>query len=556
MRTIESVQDARLDAALRVLERGETPPDLTDAILARATDERRRSSLRSVLSLVAGLAIVFTVWICSRPSEPSSFAIAQDPVPHHVEVSSVEDVVRLPRSCTSVIGVDLNIDALTALDRLDGLQRLELRAAPQEHGPDLERERLPVGSFEHVVKHADLSELVIMGYGDLSAPQLAALRALPKLHTLEFVDEAPSDEVLAAATQLPQIRRLRIDGARHMSTTTLVQIPRMPLLRSLEIIDPAPDIPADAWCALGDLGMLESLTISGGSPRTLRRADFLEGREFGLSPAQIDDSVVACFAGLPSLRRLSLGNLDDVSDEGLASLRTSELRALELHSCTALTDACFTRLPKQLESLSIVGCQQLGEALPEGLTLREFELCATGHATDTTLRSIASWKQLHALRLSVLPSLTRAAIDSLATMTRLEVLELEGTGWLSDDDAERLAALENLRELSVRGYNHTSFLAGFHGKYYGGNTAVTGIGLAEFSGCRRLARIDAAFIGQVHVRDLRALRSLPLTELRLKGTDVVFDETTPDWRALRRLWPNCRVDASRESGVDGARRFR
>ncbi|HYF00612.1 MAG TPA: hypothetical protein VEJ18_16950 [Planctomycetota bacterium] len=181
---------------------------------------------------------------------------------------------------------------------------------------------------------------------------------------------------------------------------------------------------------LEDLLTLKELRL-GGHRASDNKHVFIEGRE------------LRHLAGLPSLEKLDLCEVDGLSDEAMA----------------------------------FVG---------KLTTLKELDL-GDAAISSAGLRHLAGLKQLTRLQLGWTRDVGDAGLPLLAKLTKLEWLGLGGTK-VTDAGLPALASLPNLRELALPG------------------TAVTDRGIQSLAGCRQLSVLNLGTSSKVTPKGIDALR--------------------------------------------------
>lgn len=104
-------------------------------------------------------------------------------------------------------------------------------------------------------------------------------------------------------------------------------------------------------------------------------------------------------------------------------------------------------------------------------------------------------------------------------------------GRARDLTEEWLAALRRCRDR----------LAGALTTQLGGTNEITSAGLRQLSRLQRLRELDLTYMRTIQVKDLRALRGLPLESLNLFLTKLDYDRDSRDDQALLALWPRCTI---------------
>jgi hypothetical protein len=172
--------------------------------------------------------------------------------------------------------------------------------------------------------------------------------------------------------------------------------------------------------------------------------------------AQVDtDEALLSVVDFPKLQRLFLKK-GQATDEALAGAnRLPDLRVLMIWDATSLTDSGIRHLAELKELRNIhCGNGQIGdESLAVFGKLPRLERLSLQHNrfTDLGLRHLAELKELKSLWIGMNTTpFTDAAVESLAALSNLEELDLQGSR-LSDAGTSTLSALTNLRQLYVSG---------------------------------------------------------------------------------------------------------
>ncbi len=346
----------------------------------------------------------------------------------------------------------------------------------------------------HIAKLSGLKSLV-MRYTNVTDTGMKHLAALKSLEELDLPTQI-TDRTLACLGGLTSLRRLYFDmlhgcnqvtdaGLRHVSNlTSLEEL----ALRGERISDKGlahlSELPRLEYLYLygthfGDLGMVHVRRMA-----SLRVLVFHEGQAF------ISDAGLAQIAEIPNLEQLYLDARGDVTDAGLAHLRTlRSLRKLGIPKAR-VTDQGLAYLSqiRTLERLDLPQDQK-------GITDKGV-IC---------LAELPNLKQLHISRIyRTDPSAdteyyTDKALEALATCQGLEELSIGSPG-ITDAGMEHIARLGRLNKLLLHGCDN-----------------VTDAGLAKLTALRSLARLTI-FRANITLAGLNRLKPMPrLTHVHILG---------------------------------------
>lgn len=161
-------------------------------------------------------------------------------------------------------------------------------------------------------------------------------------------------------------------------------------------------------------------------------------KSLNLRGTKITDNTLEILAGVPTLESLDIG-WAQITDTGLEHLTAlTNLRRLTMGG-NKLTDTAlgFLRQMPQLEFLDIGGQQRTDSGL-WSLSL-----------TDAGMQSIATVTDLHELRLEG-RNVTARGLDAIKGLGKLERLNVQGCKRLRDDAVPALAAMKHLRVVDLR----------------------------------------------------------------------------------------------------------
>ena len=162
------------------------------------------------------------------------------------------------------------------------------------------------------------------------------------------------------------------------------------------------------------------------SPRCLGNLSSTRLKFLAMQVTHVDDTWLAEIARIQTLTGIAIPH-SQVTDSGLAAIRSMPLESLSLESCTKLTGAGL-------------------DALDEMPTLSDLNLHRT-LINDQDLPQLRRFPRLSTLWLTE-SSVTGAGLVHLPALSRLKVLGIEGLG-ISDSDLEPLTNCKSLKELRV-----------------------------------------------------------------------------------------------------------
>ncbi|MCC6574149.1 MAG: hypothetical protein IT462_10175 [Planctomycetes bacterium] len=457
-------RDFMLDDELAELLHGDTPPDVSSAVLARLgrpeTPQRNlrreaalpkarsarwtveinrptasRASRRAPRAVALALALIIVAvgsaalaWKITSDAAATNTIVAVNPPtifsdnPKHaakatlagVRVRSFDELTSLPADITAIEYMpDVEFSVGTNGVRAPRVYTLQGDFADQfAHFTKLESLR---------IENCALSQPVIEGLGRLTSLRsltlhcgvgdgdLAMLKPLKDLEMLDVQDNYKlTDKSLEDVAALGSLRKLTLSGCSNVG----------------EVVTGAP---------LARLGRLQDLDLSGtqaGGPDFLRQ-----------------------LAGLPSLRRLALNdtNAADASMEVVADF-ASPLETLEVGGNIEITPGGIAAIARvsSLRSLSLRGLAGVNSstiyALRPLVELVELDLTNCQNIDAQTLVELGDKQDLKILRLGGC-DVTDEVAQSLA---RLQLVELDVTFTrLTDEGVKALSGMKDLRRLGL-----------------------------------------------------------------------------------------------------------
>ena len=174
-----------------------------------------------------------------------------------------------------------------------------------------------------------------------------------------------------------------------------------------------------------------------------------------LTGSAVSAKGIMSLARLPKLTELNLSGARTVDDAAMTALKSSPgLVSLGLDN-TSITDAGLAEIVsiRSLKSLSVNGTSITAQGL--AMLVKSMPDLEVLHLSDTAVSDAGVQSLVECSHLTHLElrncDLTDAAIESLASMQSLRVLDLAGNGDLTDAAILKLGTLPNLTSLDVSG---------------------------------------------------------------------------------------------------------
>lgn len=382
-----------------------------------------------------------------RSDVPEDAVQQADELPPAVVVNSREALDALPANTRNVEAIGLANGDLTALDRLQDLERLALLPTPSLRGEP----------WSDALRH---------GTDALGFTDLRVVKRLPRLRILVFcgaISPSMLDSLAAAPLQELSCSMIASEG--------LSKLQALPHLQRLGLGNKVDDKLVRSIAACHGL---RELTLGWmGNPSSLAPLrELRQLRTLGLDRyeqlrdtledwyLQLLDPVDALLAGLEGMRLQSLDLRNrHVSATGIAHVANmTDLQHLSLEG-TALDVLDLQQLPTSLTSLSLAACSMvddgvgyvLGRRLPK---LAELDLSRCPGLSSAVFTGLLKLEALEHLDLSYCRGLDDKAVQALAAarapdgtpaVTKLKSLTLRG--WTLDEAA--MAALRSLPALQT-----------------------------------------------------------------------------------------------------------
>ena len=378
---------ARRLAAAVAAERGETAPDVTAAVLARAaTDDgvdaaggeaaaarpARGRWLAAAAVFLLGLLTVLGVALLERTSVDGDLDAEelQQPVDEKLlEVTSLEAIAALPRDLRAVELRNVQDSGVVELvARCPDLEHLRVWASTMARREHDVPESITDASLTAIARLAKLRRLELVGTVLVTGTGLGELAALPLLEslTLRFFDVG--DEQLEVLPRLPSLRELDLSNNQVIGPRGLAAVGRCVGLRRLKL-HAIPGQPPAAFTPLAQLTLLESLDLTGINQFHRGIADEATQQRFGMPPPPerlADGHIrVASLQDWPRLHTLSLGYSRSLEAEVGAELRRRypRLRELDLVECQNIDGTTIEQLAEipTLRRLVLTDCANVDE---------------------------------------------------------------------------------------------------------------------------------------------------------------------------------------------------
>ncbi|MCE9562926.1 MAG: protein kinase [Planctomycetes bacterium] len=462
------------------------------------------------------------------------------------QVVTNPDAIGGPIGAVNISVATVDDTALENLRALPALTSLVLRLAPiTDAGAkclagmpfaktltnlDLSAANLTDAGLESLTAFTNLEFLGVTG--KFTPAGLMKLQKLPKLNRIAFGDCGLTDEHLTALKDLP----LTSIYLGHNAKLTGAGLPN-----------------------LGRMASLAGLVYPGNAVK--------------------DEDIKTIVSAMPGLSTLSLttsGPLCPVTNEGLAHLRGSRVRLLDL-GASALTAKTVTPLPRceiRVNGTTIAeasdahfreasrllgrGCyvdvRPVGGAVtrvkaPADLPDGPFELTGIARVsnafpfTDEDLKRLEATPTLVTLELNGVTITVTGVRSALASMQTLILLYLAGAASLTDESLRAMGECPNLESFHLggtkvtdAGLKHVASLTRLHTVGVTG-TAVTDAGLKHLAGLPALRSLylDDTAVSDGGVETLREMKGL--VELTLMGTRI----SAAGHKRLADALPNCKI---------------
>ena len=445
----DQAMDRRLDAALGEVLGGESAPDVTARVLARAAAGERiaaadlaaerpdggllrplpRPATAAVrrrwfaAAVLFGVAVVGGVaWLQRRGAEQLADDPAAGPAPlqepvateHHRQIRSVAEIAKLPRTVTHVEFRNLGDRAALALRECPWVEHVEFIRDDEDP--------LTAVGIAAVCALPKLRGLQVYGNG-LPEGALGSIGTARGLQVVHLSSNAVDDAVLVALATLPALRELELVGCLSFHDVGMRAIASMRGLQALDIRG-CPQLTTEQLALVGELRALKRLRL----------------------------------ASLPNLRDaavMPLQNLVDLEDLDLADGRCSSkalqalepmvrLRRLILADCKELVGSALLHVPVGVEELDLTHCpldRSAGPLLAQRFPkLRRLSLWGAGWLDDESFGALLRLPFLEHLMVGDCGGMTPVHLDALRAAKRLVVFDATRSSCVTDQQAAELVA--------------------------------------------------------------------------------------------------------------------
>lgn len=442
--------DRRLEAALGEVLGGESAPDVTARVLARAAAGERIAapdfaaqrpdggSLRPLPRPVAapvrrlwfaaavlfGVAVVGGVaWLQRRGAEPSGHdtgpapAPLQEPVPaeRHRQIRSVAELANLPRTVTHVELRNLGDRAANALRECPWVEHVEF--IRDDDDP------LTAVGIAAVCALPKLRTLAVLEGNGIPADALRALGTARGLQVVQLISDAVDDAVLVALATLPDLRELELVGCRSFGELGMRAIAS---IRGLEALDlrGCSQLTTEQLALVGELRALKRLGLA--------------------SLPNLRDRAVMPLQNLVALEDLDLAE-GRFSSKAMQALEPMvRLRRLVLEDCKELVGSALLHVPVGVEDLDLTRCRfeagtgrLLATRFPK---LRRLRLWEAEWLDDDSFAALLRLPFLEHLTVGDCTKLTAVHSEAILAARRLATLDATRSSCLTDEQAAELVA--------------------------------------------------------------------------------------------------------------------
>lgn len=282
-------------------------------------------------------------------------------------------------------------------------------------------------------KLSDLETLQIYDYRKLNNEMVAGLAGLENLTSLSLTNSELGDPAVETiAKSFPNLKVLDLSSNTNMTNGVLKVIAQLTKLERLFLVQ----------CRFNDLGTgyLENL-------KDLRLLDLRGNMEAG-------DMTMEIVGALPKLAAFK-HRATTVGDFGMEYLAGSKtLKALLIQDFAISSQAGqYIAQPPSLRELEIIRCQGFGTegvlAL-KGTKLTRLTLRDLPMVDDQAMEVFTELPELKKLYLHEIESLSEYGLENLKNLESLELLDIWAVPQMSDATVDIIAALPNLKELSIR----------------------------------------------------------------------------------------------------------
>ncbi len=282
-------------------------------------------------------------------------------------------------------------------------------------------------------KLTDLETLQIYDYRKLDNEMVAGLAGLKNLTSLALTNSEIGDPAVETIVKsFPNLTALDLSSNVNMTNSALKIIAQLAKLERLQLVQ----------CRFNDLGTgyLENL-------KDLRVLDLRGNMEAG-------DMTMEIVGALPKLAAFKHRSttVSDFGIEYLAGNKTLKALLIQDFNITSQAGQSLAQ-PPNLQELEIFRCQGFGSegvlAL-KGMKLTRLTLRDLPMVDDQAMEVFTELPELKKLYLHEIESLSDYGLENLKNLEALEVLDIWAVPQMSDATVDIIAALPNLKELSIR----------------------------------------------------------------------------------------------------------
>lgn len=252
------------------------------------------------------------------------------------------------------------------------------------------------------VKSLDLTRSGISDDG------LQYLTKLPELDTLNLSSTVMDGHGLAVLRSCPSLKRLKISGVLRMTPQSWEELSKVSQLEILDVSS-TPNI------AHTDVAKFTALSHL---------------RELNLSETPVTDEIFNSLAEMESLEILRITSTGGIKGHGLQAYLKSKPRLRELHASRSSVGASGLRYIKAISSL-------------------EFLDISASSLTDQQFAELKGANNIVELRIGS-NFLSNASMQTVLSLTKLKILDLEGMQTVSDPGLVILAKKSGLQRLNLK----------------------------------------------------------------------------------------------------------
>ena len=330
----------------------------------------------------------------------------------------------------------------------------------------------------------DLKKLQIFNCRTLNTEMAAKLNGLKDLTTLALTNTVIDDAAVEAiAKSFPKLTELDLSSNANMSSQVLKPISELKNLQRLSLVQNRfNELSTRRLAKLQDLQVLD-----------------LRGN------MEAGDMTLEVLAALPKLKALKHRSTA-VSDYGMELLSrngTIENLLIQDFAITNQSGAHLAKL-KKLSQLEIFRCQGFGSegvlAL-KGLNLQRLTLRDLPIVDDQALEVFKELPKLRRLYLHEISGISDSGLANLGSLQTLELLDIWSLPQMTDASVDVIAALPNLKELTIR------------------STAVTDASVDKLLAMPKLQSLTFKENGNVTEAALKKLSTKKWTKLDVGSSD-------------------------------------